>query len=553
LITALVAAALIFSAAPAAAATGCFSKPSACGYPDATTAGVPAGTALTTVSSVTLSSGQTLEGKTVTNGVRVTGPNVTIRNSVIKTPSGGNGNTAIELANGATNFTIEHSEVTGNGSKTNAPESNVWNHYNNAGFKVIDSYLHGVPDNIEGSVAEVRDSFIAVDAEYSGAHSENIYLCGASAKVVHSTLYNFSDETSLIFGDGICGKGNTVTVEDSMLAGGGYMLQPNAKGVSAPVRIVDNRVGRCLTTARQDSGGGYVCASGADANGYWPRGGHYGLDTELGKEAVWSGNVWDDNSAAMCASEKAGCAGEQNGGGVTPPTEEPKTPPKEEPTTPPKEEPKTPPEEEPPAEEPTQPTEPPEEPTTEEPTEPSEPPSEPSEPSEPTPPTESHKPHRPHRPTRPPKPPEQPSEPSKPSEEGGSAPSGGESTPTLPSLPTVEETATSVVEDLGHTSAIWNVPRARAGGPAVTLDGTGSTGSDGPVTCIWTVEGPTGKTIARKTGCVVHYRFTHAGLAHVSLLVRAADGTTDRSTKTILVRSRQSGQPRVARAARAFD
>ena len=325
-----------FSIAAHAAAAGCFATPSACGYPDATNSGVPAGTALTTVSSVTLSAGQTLEGKTVTNGVRVTGANVTIRNSVIKEPSGGNGSTAIELANGATNFTIEHSEVTGNGSKTNAPESNVWNHYNNAGFKVIGSYLHGVPDNIEGAVAEVRDSFIAVDAEYSGAHSEDIYLCGANANVQHSTLYNESDETSLIFGDGICGTGNAVTVENSLLAGGGYMLQPDSKGVSAPVRIVDNRVGRCLTTAHQDSGGGYVCASGTDANGYWPRGGHYGLDTELGSSAVWSGNVWDDNSQPMCANEKAGC------GTVTPPVETPtetppvETPPAETPTeTPP--------------------------------------------------------------------------------------------------------------------------------------------------------------------------------------------------------------------------
>ena len=189
LVAASVAAFAFFSIASDADAAGCFAKPSACGYPDATTAGVPAGTTLTTVSSVTLGSGQTLEGKIVTDGVLVTGPNATIRNSVIKTPSGGNGSTAIELANGANNFTIEHSEVTGNGSKTNAPESNVWNHYEDSGFRVIDSYLHGVPDNIEGGVAELRDSSVAVDAEYPGAHSENT-TSAAETNVQHSTLYN---------------------------------------------------------------------------------------------------------------------------------------------------------------------------------------------------------------------------------------------------------------------------------------------------------------------------------------------------------------------------
>jgi hypothetical protein len=568
-------------------AAGCFSKPSSCGYPDATNAGVPAGTALTTVSSVTLSSGQTLENKTVTNGVRVTGSNVTIRNSVIKTPSGGNGTTAIELTNGATNFTIEHSEVTGNGSKTNAPESNVWNHYNNAGFRVIGSYLHGVPDNIEGSVAEIRDSFVAVDAEYPGAHSENVYLCGAGANVQHSTLFNESDETSLIFGDGICGKGNTVTVENSLLAGGGYMLQPNAKGVSAPVKIIGNRVGRCLTTARQDSGGGYVCASGKDANGFWPRGGHYGLDAELGSSATWTGNVWDDNSQPMCPTEKAGC------GVVTPPTEvptEPTKPPVEEPKEEPKEE--EPAEEEPtegePIEEPTEEPaeeepaeEPTEEPAEEEgPTEPTEPPAEEEAPTQPTEPSEGGSHHGGHhgshgghhggggtKPTEPTQPSEQPTPPAEEPSTSPTAPTpptGTEVTPptgtgTVPLPGDVVGDVTEVLEgilgDGSHpvlgAAAIWHSSRAWVGGPVV-FDGTDST-APGHRTCIWTVEDPSGQTAtAKNAGCLVRYHFRHAGIAHVTLTVRGDDGTSARLRKDIVVRGRQSGQPRVARAARAF-
>jgi hypothetical protein len=500
-----------FSIAAHAAAAGCFATPSACGYPDATNAGVPAGTALTTVSSVTLSAGQTLEGKTVTNGVRVTGANVTIRNSVIKTPSGGSGSTAIELGSGATNFTIEHSEVTGNGSKTNAPESNVWNHYNNAGFRVIGSYLHGVPDNIEGAVAEVRDSFIAVDAEYSGAHSENIYLCGADANVQHSTLYNESDETSLIFGDGICGKGNAVTIENSLLAGGGYMLQPNSKGVSAPVRIVNNRVGRCLTTAHQDSGGGYECASGKDANGFWPRGGHYGLDTELGSSTVWSGNVWDDNSQPMCATEKAGC------GSVTPPVETPT---------------ETPPAETPPAETPTEtPTKTP-----------------PATGGGGTKSSESEGVKT------------APTKPTKPA--GGSKPAVGESTAvSTPRASTAAGTASAAAGSTsgvasggagGPAEAIFHSPKARVGGHVI-LDATDST-AIGHVTCTWTVEEGSGRKTRKdkKTGCRVDYRFHRAGTAHVTLTVRGSVGPPARLSRTLVVGSRQSGQLRVSRAARAF-
>jgi hypothetical protein len=87
------------------------------------------------------------------------------------------------------------------------------------------------------------------------------------------------------------------------------MLEPNAKGASAPVSITNNRVGRCTTSASQDPWGGYVCSGGADSNGYWPRGGHYGISADLGNSATWSGNVWDDNGQAVCASGSAGCAG----------------------------------------------------------------------------------------------------------------------------------------------------------------------------------------------------------------------------------------------------
>jgi hypothetical protein len=284
----------------------CFAEPHVCGYPDATNTGVPGGTTLTPMGDVTLHGGDTLADAEVTGTVTVDGPGATIEDSLIRADEGGSGTTGIILEQSASDFTLVNSEVAGNGSTTNAPESNIWNHYGNPGVRVVRSYLHGVPDNVEGGVV-IRDSYVIVDAEYPEAHSEDIYLCGSYANVQHSTLYNESDETSLIFGDGICDRGNRVTVENSLLAGGGYMLQPNSKGVSAPVRIIGNRVGRCRTGAHQDSGGGYVCAGGADTHGFWPRGGHYGIATELGHEARWWNNVWDDSGHPVCADGRPGC------------------------------------------------------------------------------------------------------------------------------------------------------------------------------------------------------------------------------------------------------
>ncbi len=102
---------VLFVSAATASAAPCFPQPSSCGYPDATNTGVPAGTTLTDSGSVTLGSGQTLSGKNVTGTVSVTGPNVTIQNSKIHTNSGGSGETAITLEDGATNFKLVNSEV----------------------------------------------------------------------------------------------------------------------------------------------------------------------------------------------------------------------------------------------------------------------------------------------------------------------------------------------------------------------------------------------------------------------------------------------------------
>ena len=71
----------------------CFSTPSACGYPDQTNTGVPAGTPLTTFSGdQQINSPGTYTGWNVVNGsIRVNASNVTIRDSVV-TNSGPTGN-----------------------------------------------------------------------------------------------------------------------------------------------------------------------------------------------------------------------------------------------------------------------------------------------------------------------------------------------------------------------------------------------------------------------------------------------------------------------------
>lgn len=264
---------------PVSQSLNCFPAPHLCGFPDATNTG-PSGTLTKRTGTVNLGAGQTLTNTELVGEVNVTGNNASIVNSVVRsTGGGGNGSDIINIGQNAANFTIEDSDIGGNGSKTNAPESNVWNHYANPGFKVIRSYLHGTPDNIEGPAALIQDSYIIVDAAYPENHSENVYLGGGqTVDVQHSTLYNEHGETSLIFGDS--SSGNVCTIENSLLAGGGYSLGCNAKsGGKTGTEIVKNN-----HFARKP-------------DGYFPNVGGYGLSYEHGKNVTWTGNIYDDNGA----------------------------------------------------------------------------------------------------------------------------------------------------------------------------------------------------------------------------------------------------------------
>ncbi len=292
-------------------AAACLASPSACGYPDATNTGVPAGTALTPSGSRTVSSdGAVLSGLDLIGTVTVAADNVKIEDSRITRTSGDSGSYAVILDDGADNFTIEDSEISGPASDVSGLQSAVWNHNNNPGATATRVYFHRCADCWEGA-GTFRDAYMVVDAAYTGSHDEDIYVCGASVNVDHSTLINTHQQTATVFGDTICG-GNDFTVTDSLLAGGGYILYPQANSSSAvgSTNVSGNRFARCATSPVYDPGsGGTACGNGADAFGYFPLGGYYGVAayTYSGPHHIWEGNVWDDSSQPVCDDGQPGC------------------------------------------------------------------------------------------------------------------------------------------------------------------------------------------------------------------------------------------------------
>ncbi len=287
----------------------CFSRPSSCGYPDATNTGVPPGIQLTPSGSRRVrTKGAVLNGLEISGTVTVAADNVTIENSRITRSSGGSGTFAVVLNKGADGFTIKDSEVSGPASNTKGLESAVWNHYNNPGARADRVYFQRCADCWEGA-GSFRNDYMVVNASYAGAHDEDIYVCSGNVNVDRSTLINRHQQTATVFGDTICGGGNNFTVTNSLLAGGGYLLYPQANSTAkvGTVEISGNRLARCRTKSVYEPGsGGTSCREGADADGLFPKGGYYGVVSTLysGSDQEWTNNVWADDSQPFCPNRR---------------------------------------------------------------------------------------------------------------------------------------------------------------------------------------------------------------------------------------------------------
>ena len=466
-----------------ATSTNCLAIPSACGYPDATNTGVPSGTTLTASGSRTVTTnGQVLNGLDITGTVVVAADNVTIENSRITRTSGGSGTYGVTLNDGADDFTIKNSEVVGPNSQSSGLQSAVWNHYGNPGATASHDYFHRCADCWEGSGVFEND-YMVVDAAYSGSHDEDIYVCGAEVDVNHSTLINTHHQTATVFGDTTngCG-GNTFNVTNSLIAGGGYMLYPQANSSSrvGTMNVSGNRFARCISGEAYDSStGGTNCANGTgDAFGYFPFGGYYGVAAYVysGAGNVWTNNVWDNNSQPVCADGSNGC-GTAAAPPKVPPPVAPVQPP---PTAPP---PKVPPKASPPVSPPVSPVQPP-------PTAPS---------SQPTLPK---------------------IEPTKPV-------AGAKAVTTAPPVAPVA----------AAMRAVWKGPNSVWPGVRFHLEGAASTGST-PIECTWSVESrPGSRQPATRTGCGVSLRAPGHGVLFVRLTVETADGASASTQHAIRVGS----------------
>jgi hypothetical protein len=298
----------------------CFASPHACGYPDATNTGVPAGTALKPSGSIDVSdAGTVIDGLDVTGTINVVADDVTIQNTRVTLTGPGCGasntcgNYTIRIDEGVNGTVIRDSEL------RTAPGTTCEHDIRNTsgpGLRIVGVYMHACDSNLYGG-ATMIDSYGIAKLAIANDHVENIYFNDTRFTSLHNTLLNPVGQTAVIFGNSNGGTDtvackNRLTVANSLLAGGGYTVYPCAHASqpgSSYLNVQGNHFGRCTSAeVYHPDGGSHTCVGGTDSSGYYPFGGAFGMATEyFSGSGIWKNNVWDSNLAPLCIDGRAGC------------------------------------------------------------------------------------------------------------------------------------------------------------------------------------------------------------------------------------------------------
>lgn len=158
----------------------CINLPSACGYPDATNTGVPAGTTLTNSGCVTVNTnGATVQNLNITDcNITVNANNVTIKNVKIS------GCTYYPIDySGHTGLVIQDTEINSTCEQTTAGMS-----FDN--YTAIRMHVHGSADGFKAnSNVTIQDSYIHDLWVTADSHNDGIQTTGGSnVTLTHNTV-----------------------------------------------------------------------------------------------------------------------------------------------------------------------------------------------------------------------------------------------------------------------------------------------------------------------------------------------------------------------------
>lgn len=254
----------------------------ACGYPSPRTTGVPPGLRLKPSGSIVArTAGQVITRLAVDGTIDVAADNVTIKDTSVSYSS--SCCWAIRIAPGVSGTVLKYDTIHGSNSRAG---SLAWAVYNTgSAASVVEDHVYTYDaDRILDGPGTVANSYCLANANIPGEHYECVYAGQGSVTINHDTLLNPHAQTGADWVGEDFGNIGRYTVENSLLAGGGYTLygaapQPGARGVLVgPVTIVNNRFSRL----------------------YFPRGGYWGTHAWFATaQTLWSGNVWDNTDKVV--------------------------------------------------------------------------------------------------------------------------------------------------------------------------------------------------------------------------------------------------------------
>jgi hypothetical protein len=259
---------------------GCAAQPSSCGYPDATNTGVAPGTDLRTIEGdVTLDQdGAVLENAVVTGSVTIAAKGVIVRN--VRILEAGD-SWAIDLRH-AQNATISNCEIVPGADRLMVGIKDIYG--DSQGTVVQGCEIVRTTTGIQIGQGLIQDNYVHDMAYQSGDHLNGTTSNGSTSPLTirHNTIFNQEEQTDAVSLFQDFGLEANRTITDNLLAGGGYTIYggEGEKGTTSNIVITDNRIARL----------------------FFPRGGYYGPVAHFdrsGSGNVWSGNVWDDSSAAI--------------------------------------------------------------------------------------------------------------------------------------------------------------------------------------------------------------------------------------------------------------
>jgi hypothetical protein len=289
------------SAATAAVPLNCAASPHTCGYPDATSTGVPAGTTLQTVPSQISSgpgwaynpatgtvqvtgNGATLTGLYIPCNLDISASNITIQNTQVSA----SGSFGISLRH-TTGVTIKNSTIAGTSTTTGRLGVAITDIYGDStAMNITANNISAFKTGIQITTGTITGNYLHDPGYQAGDHTNGIFDGGTTQplSITGNTILNNLTQTDAISLDASAAASAIAnkTITGNYLAGGGYAIYGGASlsNTTSNILIQNNRFGQA----------------------YYPTSGQYGpvayyTTTDPGNS--WTGNIWDTTGTTIPA------------------------------------------------------------------------------------------------------------------------------------------------------------------------------------------------------------------------------------------------------------